>query len=66
MGKVYATREDDGERVLYRIECDGRECAEFIHPHRDIATSGWVKRGIRQGDVTFEYSYCPSCASRHE
>jgi len=61
MSRIYAIREDNGERVLLRIECDGRDCSAAIVPHRDIAQSGWVKRGFRVDDVTTESFYCPRC-----
>jgi len=61
MGRIYATREDTGERVLLELECDG--CGATIKPHPEISSSGWVKHAVGTTSVgTMEWYYCPECA----
>lgn len=66
MGRVYATENDSGARVLVRIECDAPMCDAKVRPHPEIATSGWVKCGVKKNDVRFEYAYCPDHAHMAE
>ena len=39
MPRIYARREDNGERILVAIQCD--KCDAEIEPHPGIARSGW-------------------------
>lgn len=62
MSRVYATRDDTGERVLVEIQCDRSECRAAIKPNQDIAASGWTKRGERVGASvgdSIEWDFCP-------
>lgn len=61
---VYATREDDGARVLVEIQCDAPGCAAKIKPRPDIAQSGWMRYGQDDGLGTtkLEWDYCPDHA----
>lgn len=61
MSLIYATREDDGKRVLIALRCDG--CGAEIKPHPEIAKSGWIKRGWDRGIGTekHEVDECPQC-----
>lgn len=60
MSREYATR-DNGERVLLWATCDYPGCEETIHPHSDIASSGWTKTGSDDGPGTdrCEQDWCP-------
>lgn len=62
VSRIYATREDDGKRVLVAICCNG--CGVEIKPHAEIASSGWTKRGNDRGPGTdkFEGDFCPRCS----
>jgi hypothetical protein len=63
MSRVYARREDNGERHLVAIQCDS--CGEEIAPCSGIAESGWMLAGFDHGPGTdkFEQDYCPTCWS---
>lgn len=63
MSRVYATREDDGRRVLVEIACDHPGCPATVRPHADIAKSGWTKRGTYEdtyrGTTVVQWDFCP-------
>ena len=60
--RVYAQREDNGQRVLVAFKCNG--CGAEIKPYPEIAQSGWEKRGRDNGPGTekIELDYCPECS----
>jgi len=60
--RVYAQREDNGQRVLAVLKCDG--CGAEVKPHPEIAQSGWEKRGRDKGPGTEKtgLDYCPECS----
>jgi hypothetical protein len=58
--KIYAKREDNGERILVAIQCD--DCDKEIKPNPAISESGWMIQGsIRCGKKEYENHYCPEC-----
>lgn len=61
MGRIYATREDDGKRFLCAIKCD--LCGEEIKPYSQINSSGWQLMGTDRGTNSdkLESYYCPQC-----
>jgi hypothetical protein len=61
VGRIYAKREDNGERILFRLECDN--CGKLIKPNKDISKSGWIKKGnITVSGESYEYYYCEDCS----
>jgi hypothetical protein len=58
--RVYAV-DDNGARFLRYIACD--RCDATIKPYPQIAASGWVCRGERNGST---YYYCPDHAAKLE
>ena len=62
MGKIYATREDDGKRILIELQCDA--CASKIKPNPNINKSDWSVVGSNNGPGTDEIIkyYCDRCS----
>jgi hypothetical protein len=60
MSRIYATREDTGEKFLLALKCD--RCGAEIKPNPDISQSGWMKRGWDNGVVKSAIDLCPDCA----
>lgn len=61
MSRIYATREDNGKKILVELVCD--KCSDTIKPNPDIAQSGWTRHGQKDhaGNI-FEYEYCAKCS----
>ena len=64
MSRIYAVREDNGERFLHRIKCDS--CGDEITPNPHISSSGWVIHGRKSphSDEVMEWVYCSSCDTK--
>jgi len=61
MARIYAT-EENGKKHLVALECD--YCDARIKPHKEIAESGWVKQGVRNGPGdNISWDLCPDCAA---
>lgn len=61
---IYAIREDNGERVLVAIRCDGVGCDAEIKPNPNIAKSGWTTTGVNcsgHPDKSHRWDWCPLC-----
>ena len=68
--RVYAVREDNNERVLYCIKCDGFDCDNEIKPDSKISESDWLKVGEFQTNGIescnkFELDFCNKCKYRY-
>ncbi len=65
MSRVYATREDTGERIFLHLTCDGPGCDAILKPSPDVAASGWVSKGYRPAGSRdkIEIDLCPQHAA---
>lgn len=58
MAKIYAVREDNGERFLYRTTCDWFwGCDAYITLGE--TEEGWTKCVVLDADYANEWHYCP-------
>jgi hypothetical protein len=66
MGRVYATEDESGRRVLVRIKCDAAGCDASVPPGHNL---GWMRFGRYRcpgaSENMSDLVYCPKHSREH-